>query len=63
MRLHENKTLFTQLLNFSANTLNIRPEFIEKIIGLLVHYNEWHKIQMSKKSFSKAELRSQKPTI
>jgi len=30
MKLHENKTLFTQLLNFSANALNIRPEFIEK---------------------------------
>jgi hypothetical protein len=30
MKLHEDKTLFTQLLNFSANTLNIRPEFIEK---------------------------------
>ena len=30
MKLHEEKTLFTQLLNFSANTLNIRPEFIEK---------------------------------
>ena len=30
MRLHEDKALFTQLLNFSANALNIRPEFIEK---------------------------------
>lgn len=30
MKLHENKILFTQLLNFSANSLNIRPEFIEK---------------------------------
>jgi hypothetical protein len=30
MKLHEDKTLFTQLLNFSANTLNIRPEFVEK---------------------------------
>jgi predicted nucleotidyltransferase component of viral defense system len=30
MKLHEDKTLFIQLLNFSANTLNIRPEFIEK---------------------------------
>ena len=30
MKLHDNKTLFTQLLNFSANALNIRPEFIEK---------------------------------
>jgi predicted nucleotidyltransferase component of viral defense system len=30
MKLHEDKTLFTQLLNFAANTLNIRPEFIEK---------------------------------
>jgi len=30
MKLHEDKTLFTQLLNFSANALNIRPEFIEK---------------------------------
>ena len=30
MKLHENKILFTQLLNFSANRLNIRPEFIEK---------------------------------
>ena len=30
MKLHENKTLFTQLLNFAANTLNIRPEYIEK---------------------------------
>ena len=30
MKLHEDKTLFTQLLNFSANMLNIRPEFIEK---------------------------------
>ena len=30
MKLHEDETLFTQLLNFSANTLNIRPEFIEK---------------------------------
>ena len=30
MKLHEDKTLFKQLLNFSANTLNIRPEFIEK---------------------------------
>ena len=30
MKLHEDKMLFTQLLNFSANTLNIRPEFIEK---------------------------------
>ena len=30
MKLHEDKILFTQLLNFSANTLNIRPELIEK---------------------------------
>jgi len=30
MKLHEDKALFTQLLNFAANTLNIRPEFIEK---------------------------------
>ena len=30
MRLHEDKILFTQLLNFAANSLNIRPEFIEK---------------------------------
>jgi len=30
MKLHEEKTLFTQVLNFSANKLNIRPEFIEK---------------------------------
>jgi hypothetical protein len=30
MKLHEDKTLFIQLLNFAANTLNIRPEFIEK---------------------------------
>jgi len=30
MKLHEDKILFTQLLNFSANALNIRPEFIEK---------------------------------
>ena len=30
MKLHEDKALFTQLLYFSANTLNIRPEFIEK---------------------------------
>lgn len=30
MKLHEDKATFTQLLNFSANTLNIRPEFIEK---------------------------------
>ena len=30
MKLHEDKTLFTQLLNFAANALNIRPEFIEK---------------------------------
>ena len=30
MKLHEDKTLFTQLLNFSANALSIRPEFIEK---------------------------------
>jgi hypothetical protein len=30
MKLHEDKILFTRLLNFSANTLNIRPEFIEK---------------------------------
>ena len=30
MKLHKDKILFTQLLNFSANTLNIRPEFIEK---------------------------------
>lgn len=30
MKLHEDKTLFAQLLNFSANALNIRPEFIEK---------------------------------
>ena len=30
IKLHEDKTLFTQLLNFSANALNIRPEFIEK---------------------------------
>ncbi len=30
MKLHEDKALFTQLLNFSANALNIRPEFIEK---------------------------------
>lgn len=30
MKLHENKTLFIQLINFSANHLNIRPEFIEK---------------------------------
>ena len=30
MKLHEDKTLFTQMLNFSANKLNIRPEFIEK---------------------------------
>ena len=30
MKLHEDKRLFTQLLNFAANALNIRPEFIEK---------------------------------
>lgn len=30
MKLHEDKVLFSQLLNFSANTLGIRPEFIEK---------------------------------
>lgn len=30
IKLHEDKILFTQLLNFSANTLNIRPEFVEK---------------------------------
>ena len=30
MKLHENQPLFAQLLNFAANTLNIRPEFIEK---------------------------------
>lgn len=30
MKLHENQTLFAQLLIFAANTLNIRPEFIEK---------------------------------
>ena len=30
MKLHENQKLFIQLLNFSANTLKIRPEFIEK---------------------------------
>ncbi len=30
MKLHEDKILFTQLLNFSANALDIRPEFIEK---------------------------------
>ena len=30
MKLHEDKILFTQLLNFAANALNIRPEFIEK---------------------------------
>jgi hypothetical protein len=30
MKLHEDKILFTQLLEFAANALNIRPEFIEK---------------------------------
>lgn len=30
MKLHENQPLFAQLLNFAANALNIRPEFIEK---------------------------------
>ena len=30
MKLHEDKILFTQLLNFAANSLDIRPEFIEK---------------------------------
>ncbi len=30
MKLHEDETLFTRLINFSANNLNIRPEFIEK---------------------------------
>jgi len=30
MKLHEDKILFTQLLNFAANSLSIRPEFIEK---------------------------------
>lgn len=30
MRLHDDKILFTRLINFTANTLNIRPEFIEK---------------------------------
>lgn len=30
MKLHEDKVIFSQLLNFSANTLSIRPEFIEK---------------------------------
>ena len=30
MKLHEDKILFAQLLNFAANSLNIRPEFIEK---------------------------------
>lgn len=30
MKLHEDKTLFTQLINLSANKLNIKPEFIEK---------------------------------
>jgi len=36
MKLHEDKTLFTQLLNFSANALNIRPEFIEKDPGYII---------------------------
>ena len=30
MKLHENQHLFAQLLNFAANTLKVRPEFIEK---------------------------------
>jgi hypothetical protein len=30
MKLHENKSLFIQLFNFAANTLNIRAEFVEK---------------------------------
>ncbi|GHV09975.1 hypothetical protein FACS1894162_1990 [Bacteroidia bacterium] len=30
MKLHEDEILFTRLLNFAANSLNIRPEFIEK---------------------------------
>ncbi|MDR2621057.1 MAG: nucleotidyl transferase AbiEii/AbiGii toxin family protein [Dysgonamonadaceae bacterium] len=30
MKLHEDEILFTRLINFSANNLNIRPEFIEK---------------------------------
>ena len=30
MKLHEDKILFTQSLEFAANALNIRPEFIEK---------------------------------
>ncbi len=30
MKLHDDQTVFSQLLNFSANTLGIRPEFIEK---------------------------------
>ena len=30
MKLHEDEILFTRLINFSANSLNIRPEFIEK---------------------------------
>ncbi len=30
MKPHENQPLFAQLLNFAANTQNIRPEFIEK---------------------------------
>jgi predicted nucleotidyltransferase component of viral defense system len=30
MKLHEDEILFVRLLNFSANALNIKPEFIEK---------------------------------
>jgi predicted nucleotidyltransferase component of viral defense system len=30
MKLHEDEILFTRLINFSANNLSIRPEFIEK---------------------------------
>jgi hypothetical protein len=47
MKLHEDKTLFTQLLNFSANALNIRPEFIEKDYWL-TRVLQWHKTKMQK---------------
>jgi predicted nucleotidyltransferase component of viral defense system len=30
MKLHEDEILFARLLNFTANSLKIRPEFIEK---------------------------------
>lgn len=63
MKLHENQTLFTQLLNFSANTLKIRPEFIEKDYWITRALQRMAQNENAEKLFSKAVLHYQKPIV